>query len=125
MQSRVMNHGCIGSKNSRLHRWMPRVRQAPTERDLNDVFEVELNFIGCQRIEKPIERLLQLFLKFFENVYDSFNSRLVYHTVRSIDEQTDIVVKFKFRRKFHRSLTGHRPLFGWSIREGFRRAVPA
>jgi hypothetical protein len=103
---------------------MPRVRQAPTEGDLNDVFEIQLNFIGCQRIEKPIERLLQLFLKIFENVYDSFNSRLVYHTVRSIDEQTDIVVKFQFRWKFHGSLRGYHALFDASAREDFRRAVP-
>ena len=46
MQPRVMNHGCIGSENRRLHRWMARVGKAPTERDLNNVFEIKLNFIG-------------------------------------------------------------------------------
>ena len=80
---------------------MPRVGKAPTERDLNDVFEIELNFIGCQRVGEPIERLLQLGFEIFENGYDFFNSRLVDHTVRSIDEQMDIFVKFEVRRKLH------------------------
>ena len=48
---------------------MPRVRKAPAERDLNDVFEVELNLIGCQRIGESIERRLQPGFKIFEDVY--------------------------------------------------------
>jgi hypothetical protein len=82
---------------------MAGVGKAPTEGDLNDVFEVELNFIGRQRIGKPIERLLQLCFEIFEDVYDSFNSRLVDHTARPIDEQTYIVVKLNVWRQFHRS----------------------
>jgi len=72
---------------------VPGVGKTATERDLNDVFEVELNFIGCQRIGKSIERLLQLCFEIFEDVYDSFNSRFVDHTARPIDEQTYVVVK--------------------------------
>jgi hypothetical protein len=70
---------------------------------LNDVFEVKLNFIGCERIGKPIERLLQLCFEIFEDRYDSFNSRLVDHTARPIDEQTYVVVKLNVWRQFHRS----------------------
>src|SRR5207247_5558611 len=103
MQPRVMNHRCIGSKNCRLHRWMPCVRKTPTERDLNDVFEVELNFIRSQRIRESIERLFQLGFKVFEKRYNLLNSCLVDHTVQSINEQADIFVKFQFRWKFHRS----------------------
>ena len=84
---------------------MARVGKASTERDLNDVFEVKLNFIGSESIEKSIERLLELGFEIFENVHNFFNSRLVDHTVRSIDEQMEIVVEFEFRWKFHRSLT--------------------
>jgi hypothetical protein len=81
---------------------MSGVGKAATERDLNDVFEVKLNFIGCQRIRKPIERLLQLGFEILEDGYDSFNSRLVDYTAGSIDKQTDIVVKLNVRRRqFH------------------------
>src|SRR6266481_2240571 len=82
---------------------MPRVGKAATERDLNHVFEVELNFIGCQRIGESIKGLLQLCFEIFEDVYDSFNSRLVDHTARPIDEQTYIVVKLNVWWQFHRS----------------------
>ena len=85
MQPRVMNQCRIRSENRRLYRWMPGVGKTATERDLNDVFEVKLNFIGCQRIRKPIERLLQLCFEILEDGYDSFNSRLVDHTARSIN----------------------------------------
>jgi hypothetical protein len=72
---------------------MPGVGKTATEGDLNDVFEVELNFIGCQRIGKSIEGLLQFCFEIFEDGYDSSDSRLVDYTARSIDKQTDIVVK--------------------------------
>src|SRR4029077_16469184 len=109
MQPRVMNQGCIGSKNCRFHRWMPCVREPTTERELNDVFEIELNFIRSQRIRDGIERLFYPGFKIFENRYNHFNSRLVDHPARSIDEQMDIFVKFQLRWKFHRSLTGDPP----------------
>jgi hypothetical protein len=70
---------------------------------LNDVFEVELNFMRRQRIGKSIERLLQLCFEIFENGNDSFNSRLVDHTAGPIDEQTYVVVKLNVWRQFHRS----------------------
>ena len=72
---------------------MPRVGKAPTERDLNDVLEVELNFIGCQRIGESIERLLQLGFKIFEYRYHFLDSRLINQTAWSIDEQTNVFVK--------------------------------
>src|SRR5215211_1139013 len=104
MQSRVMNHCRIGSENRRLYRWMPCIGKTPTEGNLNDVFEIELNFIGCQRVGKPIERLLQLGFKIFENRYNFLNSRLVDHTARSKDEQTDVFVKLDVWSQFHQSL---------------------
>src|SRR6267378_1917431 len=89
---------------------MPRVRKAATERDVNDVFEVELNFVGCQRIGESIERLLQPGFEIFDDVYDSFNSRLVDHTLRSVDEQTNVFVKFNVWSQFHRSAgLSHKP----------------
>src|ERR1044071_6021923 len=98
-----MNHCRIPSEDRRLYRWMPGVGETATQRDLNDVFEVELNFVGFQRVGESIERLLQLRFEIFEDVYDLFNSRLVDHTARSVDEQTYIVVKLNIWRQFHRS----------------------
>src|SRR6266403_831321 len=103
MQPPVMNHCRISGENRRLHWWMACVGETPTERDLNDVFEIKLNFVGSQRIGESVERLLQFFFEIFEDVYDFFNSRLVDHTVRSIDEQMYILVKFDVWRQFHRS----------------------
>jgi hypothetical protein len=82
---------------------MPRVRQTPTERNLNDVFEVEFNLMSFQRVGESIKRLLQFFFELFEDVYDSLNSLLIDHTSRSINEQTYIVVKLNVWRQFHRS----------------------
>jgi hypothetical protein len=82
---------------------MPGVGETATERDLNDVFEVKLNLISFQSVGESIERLLQLCFEIFEDVYDSLNSRLIDQTVRSINEQTYIVVKLNVWRQFHRS----------------------
>src|SRR6187551_3169288 len=101
MQPSVMNHSCISGENCRLHRCMARVGKASTERDLNNVFEVKLNFIGCQSIEKSIERLLEFGFELFDNGHNFFNSRLVDHTARPIDKQTDIFVELNVRSQFH------------------------
>src|SRR5437899_4193980 len=97
-----MNHCRIPSEDRRRYRWMPGVGETATERDLNDVLEVKLNLIGCQRIGESIERRLQPGFKIFEDVYDFLNSCLVDYTARSIDEQTTIVVKLNVWSQFHR-----------------------
>src|SRR2546423_4103788 len=111
MQPRIMNHCRIPSEDGRLYRWMPGVGETPTERDLNDVFEVELNFIGCQRIEKSIERPLQFFFELFEDVYDFFDSRLIDHTARSIDQKTNVFMKLNIGREVHCCLIADVPPF--------------
>src|SRR4029434_2147555 len=103
MQPRVMNHGRIGSENRRLYRWMPCVGKTATERDLNDVFEVQLNFISAQSVGKSIEGFLQVGFKVFDNGNYFFNSSLIDHTVRSVDEETNVFVKLNVWRQFHRS----------------------
>src|ERR1043166_7829649 len=101
MQPRVMNHCRIPSENRRLYRWMPGVSETPTERDLNHVFEVQLNFISAQSVGKSIERLLQLGFKIFENGNYFFNSRLIDHTARSIDQQTNVFMKLYIGWELH------------------------
>ena len=76
---------------------MPSVGKPSTERDLNDVFKIKFHFIGCQTVQKSIERLLQLGFEIFENRHNLFNSRLVDHTMRSIDEETNVFVKLDVR----------------------------
>src|SRR5262249_7583233 len=58
MQTHIMNHCRIGSENCRLHRRATRVKQASMQRRLNNIFEIELNFVSGHRIGEPIERLL-------------------------------------------------------------------
>src|SRR5215217_7724876 len=111
MQPRVMNHCRIRSEDCGLYRRMPSVGKTPTERDLNDVFEVELHFIGSYSVGESIERLLELGFKIFENVHHFFNSRLVDHTVRSIDEQTNVFMKLNIGREVHCVLIADVPPF--------------
>ena len=74
------------------------------ERNLNNVFEVELHFIGSQRIGESIERLLQLGFDVFDNTDDFVNGCLVHQTARAINEQANVFVKLNFRWKLHFSL---------------------
>src|SRR6266576_4003878 len=111
MQPRVMNHCRIPGENRRLYRWMARIRKTPTEGELNDVFEVELNFIGYQRIGASVERYVQFFFELFEDGYDPFDSRLIDHTERSIDQETNVFMKLNIGREVHRCLIADVPPF--------------
>ena len=71
------------------------------QRNINDVSEVELNFMDFQRIGESIERLLRCGFEIFDNTGDLVNRRLIDQTARSINEQTNIVVKLNIRRKLH------------------------
>src|SRR5438067_13183199 len=71
------------------------------QRNITDVSEVELNFMDFQRIGESIERLLRCGFEIFDNTGDLVNRRLTDQTARSINEQTNIVVKLNIRRKLH------------------------
>src|SRR5262245_29888667 len=88
---------------------MTRVRETPMQGNLNDIFEVEFHFIGCQRIEESIERLLQLGFKIFESSDDLIDSRLAQQTARSVNEQVKVLVIFDVRRKLHCILSDASP----------------
>src|SRR5437773_5819004 len=88
------------------------------QRSLNDVFKIELNFMGCHRIEESIERLLQLGFEVLQSAYDCVKRGFVQKPMRSINEQANVLVKLNFRWKLHCSLQS--PFIG-----GFKlRAVP-
>src|SRR5215475_1666503 len=73
------------------------------QRNLNDIFEIQLNFIGCQCVSEAIERLLEFGLQISERPDNFVNDGLVQQAARSVNEQTDVFVKFDVRRKLHRS----------------------
>src|SRR5436190_1483782 len=90
------------------------------KRNVNDVSEVELNCMGVQRIGESIEGLLRCGFKIFDNGNYFFNSRLVDHTTRSIDEQTNVLVKLNFRWQLHFVLpfpSELNPHFPFSLKE--------
>jgi len=69
------------------------VGEAPMERNLNRIFEIELNFIGSQRIGESIERLLRCGFDTFGNIDDPVNLRFIDCTLRSVDKQPNVFVK--------------------------------
>src|SRR5262245_19802963 len=83
----------------------------PMKRDLDDVPEVQLDFMGFRSIRESIERLLRCGLNLFDNSDDFVNCRLVDQTARSVDEQANVLVKLDIRWQFHCSL----PLPCWLI----------
>jgi hypothetical protein len=101
MQPGVMDNGGIGRENRCLHRWAFSIKEAPVEKNANDVFEVEINGIRLKRIGEAIERLLQPGFEFSDDSYDSVNSRPVQHPARSPDNQPNVFVKLNIRGKFH------------------------
>src|SRR5678816_3284194 len=88
-----MNKGSIRGENRRFDGRAFAVEGAPIERNVDDIFEVQINCIGSHCVGESIERLLQLGFEFSDDSYDFVNSRLVYQPARSINEQTNVFVK--------------------------------
>jgi len=93
-----MNKSRIRRKNCGLHWHTTFVGQTPVERSLNNVLEVELNFVGFRCIREPIERLLRSSFNTFDNTDDSVNLGLIDQTLRSVNEQPNVLPKFNVRR---------------------------
>src|SRR4029077_592753 len=96
-----MNKGSVSGENRRFDRRPIAIEGAPIERNVNDIFEVQINCVGCNRVGKSIEWLLQCSLEFSENSYDLVNSCLIHKAARSPDDQPNVFVKLDIRRKFH------------------------
>src|SRR6476646_7057265 len=96
-----MNESSIRSENCRFDRRAIAIETAPIKRNSNDMFEVQINRVGCHGVRESIERLLQRNLEFSDDTYDSVDSRLVHQTARSINEQTDVFVKLDIRRQYY------------------------
>src|SRR5215813_15037798 len=93
---------------------MTCVSEATMQRKLNHVLEVKFNFVGCQRIRESIKRLLQLGFEVLQSAQSFVQCCFIHQTTRSVDEQTNIFVKFDIRWKFHRSSTGD-PSLMWPL----------
>jgi hypothetical protein len=96
-----MNSCSIRRKYRCLYRRTTCLEGAPIERNSNDVFEIEINCMGCQRVSESIERLVQRGLEFSDDSYDSVNSRPVQQSARSPDEYTNVFVKLDVSRQYH------------------------
>src|SRR5438067_13305789 len=101
MQSAIISHGRVGRENSRLYGWTIAVDTPAIKRNAADVFQIEINCVGCNHVQEAIERLLQGEFKFSDYTYDFVKSRPVEHTPRSMDQQTNIFVKLDTRRQRH------------------------
>ena len=75
--------------------------EASVKSSLNDVLEVELNFVGFRRIRESIEALLLCSLNTFDNTDVSINLRRVDRALRPIDEQTNVFAKLDVRGQLH------------------------
>ena len=72
------------------------------QRDLNDVSEIQLNFVVSQGVEEAVERFMQLGFEVSDDADDLVDSLLVQHTARSVDEQPNVFVKLNVvRKKYH------------------------
>src|SRR5262245_12650408 len=68
MQLAIVDNRGVSRQDRRFHRGAIAVREDPIQRDLNDVPEIQLNFVVPQGIEEAIERFLQFG---FEVSYDA------------------------------------------------------
>src|SRR5262245_16904532 len=121
-----MNNGRIGREYRRLHRRAALVGETAMKRYLNDVSEVELNFMRSRRVGEPIERLLRFSFELLNNTNNLVNGSFIDHTERPIDKQTSVFVKLDVRRKvdvvhsdcFFLLTRGVRKVFGASCSGG-------
>src|SRR5678816_4427381 len=94
-----MGNGGVRRQNCRFHWRSIAVGEHSKQRDLNDVSEIQLNFVVPQGVEEAVERLLQLGFQFSDDAGDLVDRLLVQHTARSVDEQMNVFVKLNVVRK--------------------------
>src|SRR5207237_3850544 len=87
-----MNEGSVSGENRRFDRRAFAVEGAPIERNVNDIFEVQINCVGCNCVGKSIKWLLQRSLELAEDSYDFVNSYLIHKAARHPDDQANVFV---------------------------------
>src|SRR5438094_1148651 len=97
----VMNEGSVRGENRRFDRRAFAVEGAPIERNVNDIFEVQINCVGCNCVGKSIKWLLQRSLELAEDSYDFVNSCLIHKAARPPDDQANVFVKLDVKWKLY------------------------
>src|ERR1700752_3476023 len=97
-----MGDGGVRRQNRRFHWRSIAVGENSVQRDLNDVPEIQFNFVVPQGVEEAVERFLQLGFQFSDDAGNLVDRLLVQHTARSVDEQMNVFVKlYVVRKKYH------------------------
>ena len=98
MQAAIVRHGRIGRENRRLYGRAIAVEAPAIKRNAADVFQIEINCIGCNRVQNR--------LKGFLNVNSSSPITLMslltatlFNKPRGLDDQTNVFVKLDVRRQ--------------------------
>jgi len=108
VQLAIMDNRGVGRQNRRLHRRPIAIRKDPMQGNLDDVSVIQLDLIVPQRIEEPIERLLQLRFQFSDDADDFVHRLLVQHAAGPVNEQANVFVKLDIRRRRHHALLSMR-----------------
>ena len=91
----------VRRQNRGVHWRAVAVGEHSMQRDLDDVAEIQFNFIVSQGVEESIERLVQSGFQVSDYIYYLVHRPLVQQTERSVDEQSNVLMKFDVMRKLH------------------------
>jgi len=104
MQLAIVDNRGVSRQDRRFHRGAIAVREDPIQRDLNDVPEIQLNFVVPQGVKEAVERFLQFGFEVSYDADDLVHGSLVQRTMWSVYEQTNVFVKLDVRRERHEAL---------------------
>src|SRR4030095_5631 len=100
-----MGDGGVRRQNRGFHWRSIAVGEHSIQRDLNDVSEIQLNFVVPQGVEEAVERFLQLGFQFSDDAGNLVDRLLVQHTARPVYEQANVLVKLNVVRKKYQCLS--------------------
>src|SRR4030095_11932172 len=97
-----MGEGGVRRQNRRFYWRSIAVGENSVQRDLNDVPEIQFDFVVSQGVEEAVERFLQLGFQFSDDAGNLVDRLLVQHTARPVYEQANVFVKLNVvRKKYH------------------------
>src|SRR6185436_6805481 len=115
-----MGDGGVRRQNRGFYRRAIPVGENSIQGDLNDVPEIQFDFVVSQRVEEAVERFLQLGFQFSDDAGNLVDRLLVEHTARSVDKQMNVFMKFDVRRKLKFDSNGLSPITLIAIFDGVR-----
>src|SRR5215831_15249544 len=99
-----MSDGGVRRQNRGFHWRAIAVGENSIQRDLNDVPEIQFDFIMSQGVEEAVERLLRPGFEISDYADDFVHRLLVQHAAGPVDKQTNVFVKLDVRRERHEAL---------------------